>query len=129
MELHHSKHHNTYVVSYNAAVEKLYAAADSPAKQIELQPLINFHGGGHINHSLFWENLAPQSAGGGDPPKGKLGALIKESYGSLENLQKIFQHKLAMIQGSGWAWLVKDKDTGEIGVETYAVNTPLLAVK
>lgn len=129
MELHHSKHHNTYVVSYNAAVEKLYEAADSPVKQIELQPLINFHGGGHINHSLFWENLAPQSAGGGEPPKGKLGALIKDSYGSLENLQKIFQQKLAAIQGSGWAWLVKDKETGAIGVETYAVSSPLLAEK
>lgn len=129
MELHHSKHHNTYVTSYNAAVEKVSESLDSPTKQIELQPLINFHGGGHINHSLFWENLAPKSAGGGEPPQGKLGAAIKDSYGSLENLQKNFQQKLAGIQGSGWAWLVKDKETGAISVKTYAVSSPLLKEK
>jgi len=126
MELHHSKHHNTYVTSYNAAVEKVSEALDSPTKQIELQPLINFHGGGHINHSLFWENLAPKSAGGGEPPKGKLGAVIKDSYGSLENLQKLFQQKLAVIQGSGWAWLVKDKESGAISVKTYANQDPVV---
>ena len=114
------------MTSYNAAVEKISEALDSPTKQIELQPLINFHGGGHTNHSLFWENLAPKSAGGGEPPQGKLGAVINDSYGSLENLQKIFQQKLAGIQGSGWAWLVKDKETGAISVKTYAVSCPLL---
>ncbi len=122
MELHHQKHHNTYVTSYNAAVEKLAAASASPAQKIELQPLINFHGGGHINHSLFWENLAPKSAGGGEPPQGILGESIKNTYGSVEKLQKVFEQKLAGIQGSGWAWLVKDNETGLIGVKTYAVS-------
>ncbi|MCJ1425100.1 hypothetical protein MMC29_002988 [Sticta canariensis] len=122
MELHHSKHHNTYVTSYNAATEKLAAASNSPAVQISLQPLINFHGGGHINHSLFWENLAPRSAGGGEPPSGKLSEAIQQTYGSVEGLQKVFGQKLAGIQGSGWAWLVKDTETGGIGVKTYAVS-------
>lgn len=126
MELHHSKHHNTYVTSYNAATEKLAAASNSPAAQITLQPLINFHGGGHINHSLFWENLAPKSAGGGEPPSGKLGKAIQQTYGSVEALQKVFGQKLAGIQGSGWAWLVKDTETGGIGVKTYAVSPFLL---
>lgn len=122
MKLHHDKHHQTYVTSYNAAVEKLAAAGDSPRALIELVPFINFHGGGHINHSLFWENLAPRKAGGGDPPTGKLGDAIQHAFGGLEPLKKVFNAKLAGIQGSGWAWLVKDTETGGISVKTYAVS-------
>jgi superoxide dismutase len=124
MELHHKNHHNTYVTSYNAAAEK-YAAAEASsdiAAQIALKPLINFHGGGHLNHSLFWENLAPKSSGGGEPPSGKLGKAIDETYGSLDNMVGKFNTVLAGIQGSGWAWLVKDNETGQIGIKTYAVR-------
>ena len=128
MELHHKNHHQTYVNSYNSAVEKLAAVAtsDKPAAQIALQPLINFHGGGHLNHSLFWENLAPRSSGGGEPPKGKLAAKIQEAFGGVDKLQKLFNEKLAGIQGSGWAWLVKDNETGAIAVKTYAVSITYL---
>lgn len=124
MELHHSKHHNTYVTSYNAATEQLASAqsGNDIAAQIALLPLINFHGGGHVNHSLFWENLAPKSQGGGDPPTGKLAKEIDESYGSLDELKKKFNAALAGIQGSGWAWLVQDTQTGKIGIKTYAVS-------
>lgn len=125
MELHHSKHHQTYVNSYNAATEQL-ASATNPAAQIALQPLINFHGGGHINHSLFWENLAPKSAGGGEPPSGKLGTAIEQAYGGLEGLKKVMNAKLAGIQGSGWAWLVEDTETGAIQVRTYANQDPVV---
>ena len=124
MELHHSKHHQTYVTSYNAAIEK-YAAAeakDDVATKITLQPLINFHGGGHLNHSLFWENLAPKSAGGGTPPQGKLGQAIDQTFGGVEELKKGFNAALAGIQGSGWAWLVKNSQTGGIEIKTYAVS-------
>jgi superoxide dismutase, Fe-Mn family len=74
MVLHHKNHHQTYVNSYNAADEKLQEAEKNGdiAAVIALQPLINFHGGGHLNHSLFWENLAPKSKGGGGEPGGKL---------------------------------------------------------
>ncbi len=124
MELHHKNHHNTYVTSYNAASEKLAAAEASSdiAAQIALKPLINFHGGGHLNHSLFWENLAPKSSGGGDPPSGKLSKAIDETYGSLDSMIGKFNTALAGIQGSGWAWLVKDNETGQIGIKTYAVR-------
>lgn len=129
MELHHSKHHNTYVSSFNAASEKLATAQqlsspESIAQQIALQPVINFHGGGHINHSLFWENLAPKGKGGGEPPSGQLAKKIDEAFGGLENLKKLMNAKLAGIQGSGWAWLVKDSETGQIGIKTYAVRSP-----
>lgn len=74
MELHHSKHHQTYVNSFNAATEALEAATSKgDVKAAAAQaPLLNFHGGGHVNHSLFWENLAPNGKGGGGQPEGKL---------------------------------------------------------
>jgi superoxide dismutase, Fe-Mn family len=127
MELHHSKHHQTYVNSYNDATEKMAAAeaSDDLAAKIALQPLINFHGGGHINHSLFWENLAPKNSGGGEPPSGALAKAIEQSYGSLDGVKTKFNSALAGIQGSGWAWLVQDTQTGSISIKTYAVRRPI----
>jgi Fe-Mn family superoxide dismutase len=123
MELHHDKHHATYVNSYNTFIVQLEEAQSKSdiAAQIALKPLINFHGGGHLNHSLFWENLAPKSQGGGDPPAGELSKAIDLRYGSLDKFQEKFNTALAGIQGSGWAWLVKDTQTGDIGIKTYAV--------
>jgi Fe-Mn family superoxide dismutase len=128
MELHHKNHHQTYVNSYNQAIEQLQEAQakNDIASQIALKPLINFHGGGHLNHTLFWENLAPKSSGGGEPPSGALAKAIDETYGSLENFQGKMNTALAGIQGSGWAWLVRDKQTGHIGIKTYAVSTSIL---
>ncbi|SLM35934.1 mn superoxide dismutase [Lasallia pustulata] len=128
MELHHSKHHNTYVTSLNTFSEKLAAAqsASDVAAQIALQPLINFHGGGHLNHSLFWENLAPKSQGGGEPPSGKLMGAIEETCGGLKGLQEAMNKTLAGVQGSGWAWLVKDRETGQIRVKGYANQDPVV---
>lgn len=129
MELHHSKHHTTYVNSYNQFSEQAASLSNSSspkdiAASIALQPMINFHGGGHINHSLFWENLAPRKDGGGEPPskEGGLGKAIELAYGGVEGLKKVMNGKLAGIQGSGWAWLVRDKETGAVGVRTYAVS-------
>lgn len=124
MELHHKNHHQTYVNSYNTAIEQLQEAQhkNDIAAQIALKPLINFHGGGHLNHTLFWENLAPKSAGGGEPPSGALSTAINDTYGSLEEFQNKMNATLAAIQGSGWAWLVKDKQTGHIGIKAYAVR-------
>jgi superoxide dismutase, Fe-Mn family len=124
MELHHDKHHATYVNSYNTAITQLEEAqsAGDIAAQIVLKPLINFHGGGHLNHSLFWENLAPKSQGGGEPPKGELSKAIDQRYGGLDGFKDKFNAALAGIQGSGWAWLVKDNVTGDISIKTYAVS-------
>ena len=74
MELHHSKHHNTYVTNFNAATEKLATAVadDDVTGIVAAQAAIKFNGGGHLNHSIFWQNLAPQSEGGGAPPTGDL---------------------------------------------------------
>jgi len=128
MELHHKNHHQTYVNSYNAATEQLQAAE---AKQdigaaIALQPLINFHGGGHVNHSLFWENLAPSKNGGGGEPVGNLKTAIEASYKSFPEFKSKFNTALAGIQGSGWAWLVKDNETGQVLIRTYANQDPVV---
>ncbi|KAH9864111.1 hypothetical protein J1614_010044 [Plenodomus biglobosus] len=128
MELHHKNHHNTYVTSFNNFSEQLAEAkAKSDIKaQIALQPAINFHGGGHINHSLFWENLAPTSQGGGEPPSGALAKAINDSYGSLDAFTEKFNTALAGIQGSGWAWLVQDVQTGSVQIRTYANQDPVV---
>jgi len=128
MELHHSGHHKTYVTNYNNALESLEAAVSSKSitQQIALQAAINFNGGGHVNHSLFWENLAPKNQGGGEPPSGALAKAIDETYGSLDDFKTKFNAALAGIQGSGWAWLVKDKETGHIGIQTYANQNPVI---
>ena len=124
MELHHNAHHKTYVNNYNAASEQIQEAQAKGdiAAQIALKAAINFNGGGHLNHSLFWENLAPKSAGGGEPPSGALATAINNTYGSLDEFKTKMNTALAGIQGSGWAWLVKDNATGQIGIRTYAVS-------
>ncbi|PMD35030.1 manganese superoxide dismutase [Hyaloscypha variabilis F] len=137
MELHYKNHHQTYVNGYNAASEQLAAAESKQDIQaiIALQPLINFHGGGHINHSLFWENLAPSKKGGGGEPEGKLKTAIEASYKDFASFKTKFNAALAGIQGSGWAWLVKDNETGQVLIRTYANQdavvgkfTPLLGI-
>jgi Fe-Mn family superoxide dismutase len=128
MELHHKNHHNTYVTSYNNFSEQIAEAKakNDIAAQIALQPLINFHGGGHINHTLFWENLAPTSQGGGEPPSGALAGAINDSYGTLDAFKERFNTALAGIQGSGWAWLVQDTQTGSLQIRTYANQDPVV---
>ncbi|KAF4768425.1 hypothetical protein N7455_012243 [Penicillium solitum] len=128
MEIHHKNHHNTYVTSYNNTLEQLQEAQAKGdiAAQIALKPAVNFHGGGHLNHTLFWENLAPKSAGGGEPPSGALAKAIDSTYGGIGEFQSKMNAALASIQGSGWAWLVKDKQTGQIGIRTYANQDPVV---
>ncbi|KAK9472454.1 Manganese/iron superoxide dismutase [Dipodascopsis tothii] len=129
MELHYTKHHQTYVNGYNAAIEQ-FAEASAKAdikSQINLQPLINFHGGGHINHSLFWENLAPASLGGGELPSASspLGKAVSAKFGDFDKLITTVNGQLAAIQGSGWTWLVKNSTTGELEVINKANQDPV----
>ncbi|EJT82181.1 hypothetical protein GGTG_02155 [Gaeumannomyces tritici R3-111a-1] len=128
MELHHSKHHQTYVNGLNGALEAIAKAQEAgDASAVAAQaPMINFHGGGHLNHKLFWENLAPASGGdGGGDPDGKLKGAIEADFGSLDVMRKQMNAALAGIQGSGWAWLAKDKKTGALSVVTRANQDPV----
>lgn len=131
-EIHHLKHHKAYVDGYNAAIEKLAVAIiKGDVKQIvELQKAQKFFGGGYVNHNLFFNNLAPKSKGGGEPPSSD-SALFKQitsQYGSLEKLQSITNAHLASIQGSGWAFIVKNTENGgELDVVTTPNQDTVLA--
>lgn len=105
MEIHHSKHHQTYVNNLNAVLEQ-YADAEAKSditKMIALQPALKFNGGGHLNHSIFWTNMGPD---GGEGPTGELLTSINERFGSVEAFKTEFSAKSVAIQGSGWGWLV-----------------------
>ncbi|ROW17272.1 hypothetical protein VPNG_01402 [Cytospora leucostoma] len=127
MELHHSKHHQTYVNGLNSALESIgeAEAKGDLSKAASIAPLLNFHGGGHVNHTLFWENLAPANKDGGGEPEGDLKKAIDRDFGSFSTLQKQANTALAGIQGSGWAWLVKDKESGTLGLVTRVNQDPV----
>ncbi|KAJ7075010.1 manganese superoxide dismutase [Mycena belliarum] len=128
MELHHKKHHQTYVNALNAA-EASYAKASTPKERIALQAALKFNGGGHINHSLFWKNLAPAKEKGGSGGVLKDGALkeaIAVSFGTLENLKKEFNAATLGIQGSGWGWLGMNPTTKRLEIATTPNQDPLL---
>ncbi|WP_168582970.1 superoxide dismutase [Gephyromycinifex aptenodytis] len=109
MELHHDKHHATYVKGANTAVEKMAEArADGTIadKALLLSRNLAFNLGGHTNHSIFWKNLSPN---GGDKPTGELAAAIDEFFGSFEQFQAHFTGVASTLQGSGWAMLGYDQ--------------------
>ncbi|KAJ0119909.1 superoxide dismutase [Diaporthe amygdali] len=121
MELHHSKHHQTYVTNLNKALQAVADAVKSNDidTQISLQPAINFNGGGHINHSLFWQNLTPASSPEARPDAAKdLVAEIEQTWTSLKRFQEVFSAKLLGIQGSGWGWLVKAEGSKQLQIIT-----------
>ena len=107
MELHHSKHHAAYVAGINGALAALEEAREKNdfANINKLQKDLAFHLGGHINHSIFWKNLSPESEG---RPEGELAAAITEFFGSFEAFQAHFNATALGIQGSGWAFLAWD---------------------
>lgn len=128
MKLHYEKHHQTYVNNLNAAL-KNYAAAEEKedlATLIALQPAIRFNGGGHLNHSIFWHNLAPKSQGGGEPPSGQLAEALKTTFGSLERFIEEISAKSVAIQGSGWGWLGYDKGQKRLAIATCDNQDPLI---
>jgi len=107
MELHHDKHHAAYVGGANTALEKLAEARekdDLAAVNLHEKNLA-FNLGGHVNHTVFWQNLSPD---GGDKPVGELAAAIDEFFGSFEAFQKHFAANAVGIQGSGWSILAWD---------------------
>ncbi|MCO4327943.1 superoxide dismutase [Staphylococcus hyicus] len=127
MEIHHSKHHNTYVTKLNDAVkgteledksiEELIANVNQLPE--DKKTAVRNNGGGHFNHSLFWQFLSPESE-----EKGEVVDKIKEQWGSLDAFKKEFSDKAAARFGSGWAWLVVNNGQLEI-VTTANQDSPL----
>ncbi|KAF3493411.1 PREDICTED: superoxide dismutase [Mn] 2, mitochondrial [Brassica oleracea var. oleracea] len=128
MRLHHQKHHQTYVTNYNKALEHLRSAlADGDhSSVVKLQSQIKFNGGGHVNHAIFWKNLAPVHEGGGKPPHDPLSSAIDAHFGSLEELMQKMNTEGAAVQGSGWVWFGLDKELKRLVVETTANQDPLV---
>lgn len=127
MELHYTKHHQGYVNNLNTALAKsdeAMAKGDLSA-MVGLQQAVKFNGGGHINHSIFWTNLAPVKKGGGEAPKGELAAALQKKFGSLEEFIEKFSALTVAIQGSGWGWLGYNKGAKELVIATCANQDPL----
>jgi Fe-Mn family superoxide dismutase len=131
MEIHHSKHHQAYVNNVNAALEGTGLEGISPcelcARLDELPPEkqtpVRNNGGGHANHSFFWEVMSPD---GGGLPTGELAAAIDSSFGNFESFKTEFSKAAATRFGSGWAWLCKH-DGGKLSVcSTPNQDNPLM---
>ena len=131
MEIHHGKHHATYVAKLNAALEKHSALAQKPVEDLlksldtlpaEIRAAVRNHGGGHFNHSLFWKILAPEAGGN---PSGALAAAIDKAFGGLAGFQEQFSSAAANLFGSGWAWLVADASRRLSVVTTPNQDNPI----
>ncbi|KAL2006460.1 hypothetical protein VTN00DRAFT_9128 [Thermoascus crustaceus] len=130
MELHHKKHHQTYVNNLNQALSsqaKALQANDVP-QLISIQQKIKFNGGGHINHSLFWKNLTPPgSAESNIDTAPTLKQAIINRWGSEKNFTDAFNAALLGIQGSGWGWLVSNGPNGKLDITTTKDQDPVTA--
>jgi Fe-Mn family superoxide dismutase len=137
MHLHHEKHHNTYVTNLNAALEQHPDAdkgsieellADLGSLPDEIQRAVRNNGGGHSNHSMFWQIMSPN---GGGSPAGELGSAIDDSFGSFDQFKEQWASSAApgALFGSGWAWLIAAPD-GNLRIETTAnQDSPLMEGK
>ena len=131
MEIHHSRHHNTYVTNLNGALEGT-GLEDLPVDELisnlerlpedKRQPVIN-NGGGHSNHSLFWTVMSPN--GGGDP-KGKVGEAIEKELGGFDAFKDAFTKAALGRFGSGWAWLSVTPDGALVVENTLNQDSPLM---
>ncbi|KAI3363716.1 hypothetical protein L3Q82_001332 [Scortum barcoo] len=124
MQLHHSKHHATYVNNLNVTEEKYQEALakGDVTAQVALQPALKFNGGGHINHTIFWTNLSPN---GGGEPQGELMEAIKRDFGSFQKMKEKMSAATVAVQGSGWGWLGYDKEGGKLRIAACANQDPL----
>jgi Fe-Mn family superoxide dismutase len=116
MELHHDKHHATYVKGANTALEKLASARDKDEWETisKLQKDLAFNLSGHVLHSLFWQNLSPH---GGGEPQGDVAAQLTTDFGSFERFKKHMTEASNTIQGSGWALAAWDPASSRVIVQ------------
>jgi Fe-Mn family superoxide dismutase len=132
MEIHHGKHHQTYVAGLNAALEGNDTLAalnvDDLIQDLSSIPegirgAVRNHGGGHSNHSFFWKAISPS---GGGLPSGELGSAIDSTFGNFDALKEAFTKAALTRFGSGWAWLVKQSDGTLAVTSTPNQDSPLM---
>ncbi len=132
MEIHHGRHHATYVNNLNAALEGHSALAEKSLEDLirnlkevpdSIRTAVRNNGGGHYNHSLFWQIMSPN---GGGQPSGEVADAINQAFGSFEKFQEEFTKAALTRFGSGWAWLVVKSD-GKLAVtSTPNQDNPLM---
>jgi Fe-Mn family superoxide dismutase len=131
MEIHHGKHHQTYVNNLNAALEGNSALADKPVNELitdlsqipeDIRGTVRNNGGGHSNHTFFWEVISPS---GGGIPSGSLGEAITSAFGSFDSFKDAFTKAALTRFGSGWAWLIKSGDSVQV-TSTPNQDSPLM---
>ncbi len=130
MEIHHGKHHAAYVTNLNAAVAADPNAVGKTLEELvggisKYAPAIRNNGGGHWNHSFFWQILAPK---GGGEPTGEIAFAIKGAFGSYENFKKEFSAAAMTRFGSGWAWLSVDANKNVFISSTPNQDNPLMDI-
>ncbi|SFC52729.1 superoxide dismutase, Fe-Mn family [Flexibacter flexilis DSM 6793] len=129
MEIHHSRHHNAYVTNLNNAVAGTDAekvSLEDLQKNISKYPVaVRNNGGGHFNHSLFWQVLAPNAGG---VPTGDLAKAIDAAFGSFDKFKEEFSKAAAGRFGSGWAWLVVQEGGKLVVSSTPNQDNPLMDV-
>jgi superoxide dismutase, Fe-Mn family len=112
MEIHHGKHHNAYVTNLNAALEKHPELQSKSVEDLlrginsvpeDIRTAVRNNGGGHANHSMFWQIMGPKAGG---PPSGAVADAITSSFGSFDKLKEEFKKAAAGRFGSGWAWVI-----------------------
>ena len=125
MRIHHDKHHAAYVAKLNAALEQHPALLEKCVGELlsdlgsvpeDIRGAVNNHGGGHLNHSIFWKNMSPD---GGGAPSGALASAIDASFGGFGTFKSAFASAAGSRFGSGWAWLCSDK-SGKLVVRDFA---------
>lgn len=119
MDLHYGKHHRTYVKNLNDLFEKqaeFYAKGDITGA-VSLSQDIKFNGGGHVNHELFWDSMCPV-ADSHRPDSGVLHEYLTKDWGTIDNFITTFNARTAAIQGSGWGWLVYNKNKDALSIRT-----------
>jgi Fe-Mn family superoxide dismutase len=125
MRLHHDKHHQTYVTNLNTALQGQAQLANLPVEELvqhlndvpeNIRTAVRNNGGGHVNHSMFWQIMKP---GGGGEPTGNLAAAIGQTFGSFDTFKTQFDDAGAKRFGSGWVWLVLTR-SGQLEVTTSA---------
>ncbi len=132
MEIHHTKHHQTYVTKLNEALATHPELADKPLEWLlsnlnevpeDIRGAVRNHGGGHWNHSMFWKIMGADS--GTRTPGSEFGTAIDASFGNFQTFQEAFNKAATTQFGSGWAWLVKDVSGKLSVVSTANQDNPL----
>ena len=132
MQIHHDKHHGTYVTNLNAAVEKHAELGSKSAEDLiknlnavpeDVRAAVRNNGGGHVNHSMFWQIMAPKAGG---EPSAKVGDSIKQTFGSFAEFQTKFNDAGTKRFGSGWVWLVRTKDGKLDIISTANQDNPMM---